>query len=828
LTPDDHPSKPELLNNLGSALLTRFSRLGVIDDLQSAIVVHRQAVDLAPDNHPHKSTYLNSLAKALRSRFNRFGILDDLESALIVCRQAVSLTPDGHPNKPTHLNNLGSTLETRFNRLDSLDDLEAAIVVHRQATRFDRLGGLDDLESAIVVKRWVVDFTPNGHPNKPMWLNSLGRALKNRFNRLHKLDDLESAITFCRQAVDLTPDGHPDKPMWLSGLGSALGIRFIQTRNPEDPKLSYSAFVSAADQETGPPSVRFDAVKGCIYTRSFQIALGHATYRDLMNDFDRAFNLIPQVAWLGTNIAQRYTILSSIGEVISYAVSIAIQTGALSRAVEWFDEGRSVVWGQLLQLRSPVDNLRSDYPDLADKLQSLSRGLEVSGNDISIADLNELLHSGPDVTVPDQASVRTKLAQDYQTLLHEIREKDGFKNFLLPRTLAELVPPHRKDGPVIIINVHHLRCDALIVYGSAEPIIHVPLPKLTSKIAEDIRLCITKSLKEAHNAVRGTMEDRVTDSGPPDYCRGALRYELSRNVDSVFADASEVLWLCVVQPILERIENKLADSTIANIPHITWCPTGPLAFLPIHAAGIYGCRGMPDHGMKLSDIIVSSYTPTLSALLRPPHMFADGWPSMKALIVSQPTTPGMAKLPGVLSEAIRIQEHLSSQIKHLYDTDATVDAVLGAMKEDDCQVFHLACHGFWGVKDPAKSAFALYDGHLTLSRLMSISVRNAELAFLSACQTPTSYEELPEEAVHLAVGMLAIGFKSVIGTMWPIGDQEAPIIADEVYRQLKENCVSGDGRLKVAYALHEAAKVLREKVGESNITRWAPYVHFGI
>ncbi|KAI0026319.1 CHAT domain-containing protein, partial [Vararia minispora EC-137] len=264
---------------------------------------------------------------------------------------------------------------------------------------------------------------------------------------------------------------------------------------------------------------------------------------------------------------------------------------------------------------------------------------------------------------------------------------------------------------------------------------------------------------------------------------------------------------------------------------ITWCPTGPLAFLPVHAAGIYGrrgCREMHGDGMKLSDIVVSSYTPTLSALLRSPRMFADGWPSMKALVVSQPDTPDMSKLPGVLSEVAQIEKHLGGQITHLNDKDATVKAVLDAMNEDHCQVIHLACHGLQNAVEPTESAFVLYDGNLTLSRLVSSQLRNAELAFLSACQTSTGHEKLPEEAVHLAAGMLVVGSRSVIGTMWSIGDQDAPIIADEVYRQLKRNYVPGDGRLKTAYALHKAAKVLREKVGESNIVRWAPYVHFGI
>ena len=81
--------------------------------------------------------------------------------------------------------------------------------------------------------------------------------------------------------------------------------------------------------------------------------------------------------------------------------------------------------------------------------------------------------------------------------------------------------------------------------------------------------------------------------------------------------------------------------------------------------------------------------------------------------------------------------------------------------------------------------------------------------------------------MHLAGGMLAAGFKSVIGTMWSIGDYEAPIVAEAFYRVLSEQRERGD-KIQPAYALHEAVKVLREKIGEDNFVKWIPFVHFGV
>ncbi|KAG8216399.1 hypothetical protein J3R82DRAFT_6503 [Butyriboletus roseoflavus] len=61
----------------------------------------------------------------------------------------------------------------------------------------------------------------------------------------------------------------------------------------------------------------------------------------------------------------------------------------------------------------------------------------------------------------------------------------------------------------------------------------------------------------------------------------------------------------------------VSEQTPGDLSRIFWCPTGPFAFLPIHAAGLYG-TGDPQPGNKVSDFVVSSYVPTLSILAPSP------------------------------------------------------------------------------------------------------------------------------------------------------------------------------------------------------------------
>jgi CHAT domain-containing protein len=225
------------------------------------------------------------------------------------------------------------------------------------------------------------------------------------------------------------------------------------------------------------------------------------------------------------------------------------------------------------------------------------------------------------------------------------------------------------------------------------------------------------------------------------------------------------------------------------------------------------------------DVAVSSYTPTLEVLLRPaPYSdLISGPPDV--LVVSQPDTPGHSRIPGTEQEAASILSIFPQYTDVLHGAQGSIAAVLQGMKTHEW--VHLACHGLQSDSDPTQSAFSLHDGKLTLSKLMSQALPHAELAFLSACQTASGDQELPEEAVHLAAGMLNVGYKSVIGTMWSIGDRHATMVAGKFYEVMKDQITAG-GKLQPAYALHEATQHLRKNIGVNELLNWIPFVHFGL
>ncbi|KAI0083206.1 CHAT domain-containing protein [Irpex rosettiformis] len=888
LVPDCHAHKPGLLNNLGNSLVRRFEHSGNTNDLEKAIELHTRAVELTPEDHPNKPMWLDNLGSSHERRYGRLGTLEDLERAIALKSRSVDLTPDGQPNKPAYLTNAGISLQARFKRLGDPADLERAIVLQARAVeltsnshpekpallsnlanslqdRYGRTGAAKDLEEAIAHQTQAVELTADGHPDKHTQLNNLGGQLHIRFGRSGSLDDLDQAITHFTNSLALIPENHHSKPSWLHNLSKSLEERFRQVGDVSDLEealkfSTQSVELLPANHADRAAILRFSGLLSVVRLRSahthaddvtramkaFLEAMQHSTshplqrlqasshYAELLTEFSHLFitppqltlleawkhaiSLVPQCIWLGNNVRGRYTSdeLSAVRVAVNNAATAAIKAGEYGLAIEWLEAGRAVVWSQVLQLRTPLDSLQQFHPQLADRLRHVSQALQLAASGSPFVSTKSQL-TPPSLDAQPQSS--HSYALEYDKLLTRIRELEGFKDFLQPKTLSQLAGACT-SGPVVVINVHESRCDALVLCRAGD-VIHIPLPELSLSRAMATQKYLWDLLRAKRflSRCRGDPQDegderggRVTEMEPPDMMR------------KVLAD----LWNWVVKPIMDVVCTLKPPS--ATLPHITWCPTGPLVFLPLHAAGIYPKNeraGTPSQ--TIMDLAVSSYTPTLEALLKPRAQVTPDGQDPQVLIVSQPTSPYAINnpIPGTTTEAAIVMS-LVRESKTLDDADGTIQAVLEGMATHEW--VHLACHGTQNHADPTNSAFILYDGRLTLAELMSHHLPNADLAVLSACQTATGDEKLPEEAVHLAAGMLNIGYKSVIGTMWSISDYVAPEVMRVFYTVMAEQVKAG-GELQPAYALHEATKALRSSSGRGGMNdflRWVPFVHFGL
>ncbi|VDB88490.1 unnamed protein product [Peniophora sp. CBMAI 1063] len=833
--PDKHPDQPLRCVDLGTALGYLFRRTGALKDLDEGIAMHKLAVALFPSSHPTAPLALSNLGRSLIVRLKQLGDIADLESSIVAHRRAVSLTPEGHDERPLWLNNLGSAILERYDRLRDPRDMDLAIEAHETAialmpesepdkpvcwnnmglalrSRFGHTNDVEDIDKAIMATRNALRLVPDGHTGQPGLYSNLCGCLLSRFVRVGERADLDTAISIMRTVNDVVPSGHPDKPANLLNLGGLLWKRFELDQTQESFDAALERFMDTTYEPTGYPTERFEAAKLCatLHTRHPQFSSGDA----LLRAHSRVMNVIPETVWMGYDVHRRYTESAKLGELVSAAVAGALDVGATTQAVEWLEAGRSIVWSQVLSLRTPLDELAERHPLHAESLRAIQRQLQHSEGGIS---RRSRTHGGDisldEITTETATDRHRFLVVEYERILAQIRALESFDTFLRPKALSSLLLPREvASSPVVLFNVSSRRCDALIVAAEGG-ITTVALPELTLQRAMKLR-----ALWAAHLDTENVRQ-RGMSSGP----------QLLRGSSRTAGLLLERVWTWIVEPVTEALGIRKLKRA-GDIPRITWCPTGPLAQLPLHAAGAYS----EESGPRIFDLAISSYTPSLAVLRHShdhlAHRKAATAPSV--LIVSQPETPGYAPLPATEEEGRRLQELLAyAQIPNvLYEHEhGTLAAVRADLHER--QWVHLACHGFQHADDATQSAFALYDGPLSLAELMRTSIGDAELAFLSACQTAMGDEANPEESVHLAAGMLVAGFSGVVGTMWSISDADAPIVVEAYYRRLldlRRAGTVGVGQTGAAYALHEAVKVLREKVGESAFMSWAPFVYFGV
>ncbi|TFK24320.1 mucin-like protein 1 [Coprinopsis marcescibilis] len=881
LRPSPHPDHSALLSNLAGALLTRFKHKGRFEDLEQCIILYTEALGLRPSPHPDRSDSLNNLAYSLLIRFDQKGSFDDLELCIILHTEALGLRPSPHPGRSASLNNLANTLLTRFQQKGSFDDLEQCIILHMEAlglrpslhpdrssslnnlasalfTRFEHKGSFDDLDQCIILQTEVLGFWPSPHPNRSASLNNLACALFTRFGRKGSFEDLEQSIVLHTEALGLRPSPHPNRSGSLTNLANALETRFTQKGSFYDLELCINLHTEALRLKLSPHPQRSKSLfnlaqaKYIAYHRShdgkdldsaldlFKAAAEYSTASLLerlrsakrwaslsrqnhcasaLDAYSYIITLLPLLSSLNLTLSQRQRVLVHTKDISSDAAQCAISFNSLQTAVIFLSTSRSVFWSQALQLRSPLDRLESVNPSLAQDLRFVSQRLEHATNQTSTLDPISHLH-----TQPNQSETLYSLSQRRERLLAKAREIDGFQDFLLPPSFDSLSVAAR-NGPVVFLNASKYSCDAVIVHPGGQ-LQHVSL---------GVELAILHTLSSASQQlaqqkfIRSEIVEDITEHLIRSSCSDTrLKGRIKRRpgtetLDDDFRFLLESLWTLVVKPVVDCLGLSKTEAPC----RLWWCATGVFSFLPVHAAGTYSKTDGPEDA--LFQYAISSYIYTPQDLISPPPALTSDF---KMVAVIEPTSgSGYSALPMTKVELETIQTRIPARdnlIEHVGKrTDPIkLEDVLSSLQ--GCAFAHFGCHGIQHPTNPLASALVLSGGHLTMEKIIQkCQASNGSFAYLSACQTAKSDEERPDEALTLAATMLFAGFRGLVGTMWSISDNDAPVVADTFYEHMfRHGTERPPDVTEAAYALHLAVQKIRDR--GAKFWNWVPYVHFGV
>ncbi|KAJ7210113.1 CHAT domain-containing protein [Mycena pura] len=867
LHPTSHLHHNLCLNHLAGAIQTRYKQTGDLKDLEQAIELHRKVLALQPTLHPDRSMSLNNLAAAVQTRYEQKGDLNDLEEAIELHREALILYPTSHPRRGSSLNNLAGALQTRYRQKGDFNDLEEAIELHREAislrptphpdhgkflsnlasaiqTRYEEKGDFQDINEAIELHRGALALHPTPHPYHETCLYNLASALRSWSEQKGDIKDLEEAIGLCERGIVICAAPHPNRGGNLTLLACLLANKYERTLLDDDLNASISAFQEASIYLSSPPLKRLH------HTHAWALIASQRGHDSALSAYRATIDLLPQIAALHLDAVSRRNILATLqgSQLASGAAACALSQAEYDIAVELLEASRSIFWSQALRLRTPLHELEATSPDLALKLRELAKELERE----SFRDTSRNLRTDSQDKVIAMEAVGARLRQlneEWDATINSVRLLPGFEHIMRPKGITTLRQA-AKSGPIVLLIGNRKSCSALVVTSTAN-VQHIPLPEMSLPKAI-IYGQLTRALAEAGFDITNfecpgaLKKDDLEWSDFKARLDGEREGEIKMSTDAVFHFLLADLWEAIVKPVFEAMKIRVTQSAPAAYMSLTnlqqsdnprrlwWCPTGAFTFLPIHAAGIY----TDDSTDCVADYVVSSYTPTISALLDPPIHPAG---QFKMTTVIQPYAPGCSPLPGCWSELHNIAARVPSPwLTILGDTgQATITTALLHLRESS--IVHFACHGIQDLTQPLDSGLILSDGRLKVSEIMRGPAtdglkeikRTMSLAYLSACETAKGDKDSPDESMHLAATLLFAGFRSVVATMWTMQDEDGPKIADKVYEHLFRDCDPNSNPrnlpdlTKSADALHYAVSELR-KEPRISFKRWVPFVHYGL
>ena len=631
-------------------------------------------------------------------------------------------------------------------------------------------------------------------PTSTVILNLFGSLLLEAFGRRNKIEYLNEWISVRRQFIESPrPGSQALRFSVLLGLSQSLLARShdfpdYRTQDLDEGLELLSQFVGSAHAGV-PDRFRLACWWALFarYTRHFSVSTAYETALSLMQD-TVLFSLTLQLQH--ANLAMHdYTQSLSL----DYA-SYRVDQHQLEEAIEVLERGRAVLWSEMRHLRTSIDQLLSADPVLGHKFAAVNRDLEQLTK--SVPPSHKLSMDGGTADGLRAVDPFGRLVLEQRGLLNEraklisqIQALPGFDSFLTSPSF-ETLRYAASSGPVIIINHSEWRSDILILLPNMPPSL-IP--------TQDDFFERTIALKDK---LLGSRETYGLDSN--DY-------------NEVLASVLAELYTLVGQPVIDR----LRQLRVPELSRIWWCPTSVFCSLPLHAMG-----PIPSDDGEMRyfvDLYICSYTPTLSALIqsrrRDSGSCSSGRPSI--LLVAQPDP----YLPTVGGE-IQVVQALDTAVTSLISEAATPDTVTDAFHHHG--FVHFACHGTLEAGKPFEAGFELHgEARLTLLEIVRANLPAAEFAFLAACHTAEVTEgSVVDEGLHLAAAVQYCGFRSVVGTMWAMADEDGRDLAQNFYKALFANSRGTPYHERSAKALRFAVKKLRRK-RHITLERWVNFVHYG-
>ena len=658
-------------------------------------------------------------------------------------------------------------------------------------------GEITDVEVAVERSRKITPLQQSGN----QWSSASELAeifasiLLHAYRRTERLDYLNEAITLYRDLRKISNNPHD--------VGWKLHTALLQRLCLLGPDLQqdFEELMQLLRELANDSSVTlFTRFKmSCSWALNARAAL----HPSVSMAYEMAMSLLEEtLAFCPTLQTQHHRLADAFitwGRLPSDYASYRIENGRVNQAIETLERGKALIWSEMRDLRTSTDQLRTADPALADKFSYINRRLESVTLSVAQSDDDEIVGRSETGTGTREYSIghlvlmQRRLLDERNSLISSIQSLPGFEDFLKPLSF-DVLNSAAACGPVIIINLASPDFPSYIILllKDSPPSI-IPTPSSFYDRANQLETDLLRVRKE----------------------KGLDSNDYGLTLASVLSSLYEL----VGKPVIER----LRELKVPEKSRVWWCLTAAFCSLPLHAIGPIPSDDGED--LYFSDLYISSYTPTLSALIesRKRGSLSDVSDNSKPsiLLVAQPDT-----LPGAFGE-IKAIEATKTHVKSLISAMATPNTVIEGLRGH--RFAHFVCHGLLETGKPFDASLELHKDNLTLLEIVRSQLPAAEFAFLSACHTAELTEgSIADEGLHLAAAMQYCGFRSVVGTMWAMADTDGADLSRHFYKAIFADRAGQNVPYheRSARALQIAVKELRKKRGIT-LERWVNFVHYG-
>lgn len=778
---DELPGGADLrvaLCRLGVALRMRFDEDGDPEDLRYAVDTLSRAATSSPRDDGLLSTALFNLAGAGAEHFDCTAERGALDEAVEVLDRSVERIRGDDPRLSAVLLSFSELLRRQFAITRDGRTLDAAVDFADRAAsradapdedrccalrvfvacllcRFENAGAADDLARAEAALAELDRLAPADGPVRLGYWMQRGRLAVHEFEQSQAKSTLNAAITAYQRVLAAMPADDPERAAVSVELCNVLRRQSTHNRR-RTYRLAHATLRAAAELPTAPAATRMRAA-----VLAGHLAAETGRWEDAAIMFKSAMALLPLVTRFGPppDAARRYELTALVADM----AACAVHDGTPKQAVELLEHGRNLLLAQALGTGDEHTALRRELPTLAADLQRVRRQLDYLPDNLLGAAVRR-----------KAVGRQRRLADRWAELVDEVRRQPGFERYLTPPAFGQLRDA-AADGPVVLVNVSAYGSHALLV--TAGEAVGVTLRSL------DVRSTAkyTRLLLSADNA----------------------------------ADVREVLdwlWHSVAEPVFNVLSYYYVTAfgrvpaDDRRWPRIWWCPTGPAAFLPLHAAGT---ATLPGTGRSVLERTVPSYTATLQSLLHARQSEFQTGLDPRVVLGNHATAR---------AEADSVTQRWPTA-KVLELTESTRAAVLAALAEPG--PVHFACRGTQKAHDSASSRLSGTDGSpLPIADLLRSS---AEFAYVSANEVALDPGNPPDSITQLLPLLHHVGgFQHVIGPLWSV-DGDGSII-DALYTDLAEDGVLDTAN--AAEALHRTVQAMRQ-LHPHDPRLWAAHIHVG-